>query len=123
MPTKLTAKAVAIARRARKVGMTYAEMERMSGVNRVTWASACRGHTWASVDMWEWPVDEETDSRRGGLLGRRSRQARLTDDQVREIRRRHREGERARSLAREYGYSEPGMSYILRGISYANVGD
>lgn len=51
--------------------------------------------------------------------GRRS--VTLNEHAVREIRRRHAEGERATVLANEYGVSQSTMSSVVRGITWAHV--
>lgn len=49
--------------------------------------------------------------------GERHHMARLTDEQVAEVRRRHAAGgESIKSLAREYGVSDTGLGYIIRGV-------
>lgn len=53
--------------------------------------------------------------------GERNGRAKMTEDTVRDLRRRHREGERAASLARAYGLTKTTVSGILRGKLWGHV--
>lgn len=57
-----------------------------------------------------------------GIRGVRAHRSKLTPAEVREIRRRYREdGVRQVDLAEEYGVSQPSISSLLRGESWAHI--
>lgn len=68
-----------------------------------------------------WSNPESRQMMIQGLKGARLRSRKLTDDQVREIRRRYAEGESQLSLAKEFGISQPVLSFMLTGKTYQEV--
>lgn len=72
---------------------------------------------------WATFEQNEADKREHGrnLAGSRNHQAKLTEDQVADIRRRPRYRGLGRSLAREFGVSENTISKIIRGKNWAGV--
>ena len=46
----------------------------------------------------------------------------MTDEQVVEIRERHAAGETQKALADEFGLAQPVLGYLVRGITYSDVG-
>ena len=60
-------------------------------------------------------------ARTGDHKGERNANARLTDDQVREIRVRRSAGERAKDLAAEFGVTPPLISYIARRTAWRHI--
>lgn len=53
--------------------------------------------------------------------GEAAGQAKLTEDQVRDIRRRVAAGETQRRVAAEYGISQPAVGYIVRRMTWSHV--
>lgn len=69
-------------------------------------------------------TDNQQDAVRKGRhrRGERHHAARLKESEVQEIKRRHRSGEAARALAREFGVSRGAVNSLLRGRSWKGVG-
>ena len=120
MPIRLNNEIVNEMRRAYRGGLTCPEMAAMADppLNCGTVADAVFGRTWVFAEVPPCEPNERLTRRR---KLRRARERRLTDEQVRELRRRYRAGETQTDLAAEYGYSQPGMSGILNGRVYAEV--
>ena len=59
---------------------------------------------------------------RGQPKGQEHSQAKLTEDQVREILRRLAAGERQQDLAEAFGVTPSNVSHIKRGVSWAHLG-
>ena len=114
MPTRINHRIVNEMRRAYRGGMTCKEMAQLADppLHCATVADAVFGRTWRDAD--------EPPAR---YHHHRSRNARLTDEQVREVRRRWRAGESQAALAAEYGYTQPGMHFIISNRNYAEVED
>lgn len=72
---------------------------------------------------WATSEENERDKREHGrsLLGERHHQAKLTESDVQEIRRRLSTGERGRRLAKEYGVTETTISYIKNRKSWGHI--
>ncbi len=71
--------------------------------------------------MWATPSENEIHKSQLHGLKRRSTQRTLTDDQVRDIRRRAAEGEQMIVLAAEYSMSNVAISKIVRWRAYRDV--
>ncbi|MGV0580315.1 hypothetical protein ABQE57_17005 [Mycolicibacterium elephantis] len=68
------------------------------------------------------PTEEEQMSADAIRRGEKHGRAKLTEIQVREIRRKHASGEFAvKQLAREYGVTHTAISYIIRRVNWAHV--
>ena len=121
MVRKLTSEIVAAMRIERRRGMSYPAMAAMAGVNPGTVRAACLGYNWPFAPAA--PIDDAENERLKDRIGNGARARRFTDEQVREIRRRKRAGELQPVLAREYGVSQPAISLLVRGLTYAHVVD
>ncbi len=70
--------------------------------------------------------DMAVGGRRKGIVtvrGERAPKAKLTEDSVREIRRRHAAGESQVSLGKAFNVSQPAIGYIVRRESWAHIDD
>jgi hypothetical protein len=71
--------------------------------------------------------DMAVGGRRKGIVtvrGERAPKAKLTEDAVREIRRRYATGSESQTtLAKAFGVSQPAIGYVVRGDSWAHVQD
>ena len=72
---------------------------------------------------WITYAQNEADRHRHGRVpfGELNCNAKLTADQVRDIRRRHQEGSAHRKLAREFKMSRPTISSIVNGLTWRHV--
>lgn len=72
---------------------------------------------------WGSPRQNNLDRRRDGTspIGTKNPQAKFTDEQVAEIRRRYRNGEAQRALAKEYGVVVMTVNRAIRGESWSHV--
>jgi transposase len=77
------------------------------GVDAETIRHICKGYTWKHLKV--------------ARPGNRKMKPKLTDDQVREIRRRLNSGEKEQALGREFGLAWRSVNLIRRGITYAGV--
>lgn len=74
---------------------------------------------------WGTPAENYNDRRRHGTdnSGTRHPRTHLTDEKVREIRLRHRNGEGVRALAREVGISHSSIGRIVHRVTWKEVLD
>jgi len=111
--SKLTAEIVTECRRRYAVGETQRALAAEFGVTGPTMSNAVTGETWTWL-----PDAVRTDMSRVGKRGSDHHAAKLMWDQVDAIRRRAAAGETQRSLAAEFGVSQPVVSKIVRGETW-----
>lgn len=104
---KLTDELVAEARRLRRAGMELQQLAEKYDVSRATIASAVFGETW--IHVAEPPCSRISDGRR---------HAKLTADEVKEVRALLAEGVKGTTIAARYGVSNVTISDIKTGRSW-----
>jgi hypothetical protein len=72
---------------------------------------------------WASPLANKAHARLNGFIarGEKINTARLTEDDVRNVRQRYHAGESMASLAREFGISDTGMGYICKRVNWRHI--
>lgn len=119
--SKLTEADIPQIRALLRQGRTQREVAERFGVSDVTVSAVARGRTWSHV-----PDENDAPAYRAGLKGARGENngnARLTSQQVQEIRRFLADRVPQRAIASRYGVSQGLISKIKRGSSWTHYVD
>jgi predicted transcriptional regulator len=105
------------ARRLYSEGHSQSSIARKFGVSRATVGNAVVGKTWRHV-----PGAIADQVGKGRPCGMAHRRAKLTDDEIEDIRRQAGQGISQRRIARLYGVGQPHVSQIVNGLRRSNAG-
>lgn len=118
---RLTEGAVAECRRRYADGERLAVLTAEFGVTTAALSVAIAGHTWQAAPGVPVILSRAEADLRRGSQGESHHAAKLTDEIVRECRRRHARGATKRGLAREFGVAQITMQRLLSGATWSHV--
>ena len=97
---------------------TLRDLGKKYGVVYITIRSIVKGRSWKHVGGVLSDVDERSKGRGGGL---KHRNAKLTEDKVRSIRKKYQDGKSNGDLAKEYDVSSGTITCIVKGKTWKHV--